>query len=786
MSRIKPLEGGLEIRCGAVVTRLTALRDDIIRVQINAPGVPDAAGSWAVLPASRGARALVAGADDAAGVGFDTASVKVRVAPDGSALTVYDMQGAVLLADAASGGVEIGSSGFTLAKAAPPDAHYFGLGDKAAPLDRRGRTFTLWNSDTYGFQEGEDPLYKSIPFFLGFRAGRAFGVLLDNTFRSVFDFAQSDPEAIRFGAAGGPIDYYVMAGPTPKDVVSAYAWLTGPAPLPPLWAFGFQQCRYSYMSEADVRSVAKCFRDEAIPCDVIWLDIDFQDRNRPFSVNTKAFPDLAAMIADLGVDGFQVVPITDLHIASTPRDRTYAPYVSGLAGDHFLRGADGKVFHGQVWPGPCVFPDFTRADTRAWWGELYRPFFEMGAAGFWNDMNEPALFKTPTKTMPLDVVHRIEEPGSPSRVTDQREIHNVYGMLNSRATFEGLLEIAPDRRPFVMTRASYAGGHRYAVTWTGDNSSTWNHLRLSTPMLLSLGLGGFVFAGDDLGGFDGSPSPDLLTAWLMLGMFNPIARDHTAKGTLSQEPWVHGDEHTAIRRRYIEERYRLLPYTYTLAEEASRTGAPMMRPLFVEFPDAAAGAPLDLIAPSQFMWGADLLVAPAPFGEQPAPYQVILPPGGWYDYWTGAPVGESKSNALLKRRITPRRGVLPVFVRAGAIIPRQPLVQSTAGRPDGPLRLDVYPGPDGQGSIYQDAGDGFGYRDGDYYRAVFRCHAAPDGLVVSRDPVEGDFRPWWKEITLVVHDPRKGASRPPTTITVGERDLAAGVTVRGRSEARRR
>jgi alpha-glucosidase len=786
MSEMKPLPGGLEIRCGAVVTRLTALRDDIIRVQISAPGVQDPAGSWAVLPASRDARAAVTGADDGAGVGFDTGWVKVRVAPGASTLTIYDLEGEVLLADAASGGIEIRPSGFTLAKAAPADAHYFGLGDKAAPLDRRGRTFTLWNSDTYGFQEGEDPLYKSIPFFLGFRAGRAVGVLLDNTYRGVFDFAQSDPGAIRFGAVGGPIDYYVMAGPTPKEVVSAYAWLTGPAPLPPLWAFGFQQCRYSYMSEAEVRGVARRFRDEAIPCDVIWLDIDFQDRNRPFSVNTKAFPDLPGMIADLGAAGFKVVPITDLHIARTPRDKTYAPYASGLAGDHFLRAANGRVFHGQVWPGPCVFPDFTRADTRAWWGELYRPFCAMGAAGFWNDMNEPALFKTPTKTMPLDVVHRIDEPGLPARITDQREIHNVYGMLNSRATFEGLLAIAPDKRPFVMTRASYAGGHRYAVTWTGDNSSTWNHLRLSTPMLLSLGLGGFVFAGDDLGGFDGSPSADLLTAWLMLGMFNPIARDHTAKGALPQEPWVHGPEHTAIRRRYIEERYRLLPYNYTLAEEASRTGVPMMRPLFMEFPDAAAGAPLDLIAPGQFMWGADLLVAPTPFGEQPAPYDVTFPPGGWYDYWSGILIGESGAKSPLKRRIAPRLGVLPVFVRAGAIIPRQPIVQSTADTPDGALQLDVFPGPDGQGSIYQDAGDGFGYRDGDSYRTTFRCHATPDRLVVSRDPVEGDFRPWWKEITLVVHHQHKGARRRPMKITVGEHDLAAGVTLRLQSEAGRR
>jgi alpha-glucosidase len=775
MFELRPSPGGAEMRCGAVTTRLTALRDDIIRVQVLAPGVPRADGSWAVLPASRAAAVPVVGADDRLGAGFDTERVMVRVSRDSGALAIHETTGAVILADAASGGLELRRDGFVLAKAAPADAHYFGLGDKAAPLDRRGRTFTLWNSDTYGFQEGEDPLYKSIPFFIGFRAGRAFGVLLDNTFRSVFDFAQSDPQAVRFGADGGPIDYYVIAGPTPKDVVSAYAWLTGPAPLPPLWALGFQQCRYSYMSQGEVRSVASRMRRERIPCDVIWLDIDFQDRNRPFTVDARAFPDLAGMIADLGAEGFQVVPITDLHIARTPRDPQYAPYASGLAGDHFLRAANGAVFQGSVWPGPSVFPDFTRADARAWWGELYRPLRAMGAAGFWNDMNEPALFKAPTKTMPLDVVHRIDDPDFPPRVTDQREIHNVYGLLNSRATFEGLLAIDPDKRPFVMTRASYAGGHRYAVTWTGDNSSTWNHLRLSTPMLLSLGLGGFVYAGVDLGGFDGSPSADLLTAWLMLGMFNPIARDHTAKGTLPQEPWVHGPGHTAIRRRYIEERYRLLPYNYTLAEEASRTGSPMMRPLFMEFPQAWGGRPLDLRAPGQFMWGPDLLVAPAPFGEQPAPYAVTLPPGGWYDYWTGRKVGGRGKSGLPRLSITPRSDVLPIFVRAGAIIPRQPLVQHTGETPRGPLQLDVYPGPDCHGTIYQDAGDGFGYREGDFYRATFRCRRTPEALVISRDPAEGDYRPWWREIAVVVHD--EGGAAKRRTVTANESDLARGVAL---------
>ncbi len=462
-------------------------------------------------------------------------------------------------------------------------------------------------------------------------------------------------------------------------MVERYAWLTGPTPLPPLWSLGFQQSRWSYAPRRVVEEIASHLRADRIPADVLWLDIDYQYKNRPFTVDPVGFPDFPGLIHKLTGEGFQTVAITDLHIARVAGEG-YAPYDSGVAGDHFVK-EHGREYVGSVWPGPSVFPDFTRAQTRTWFGGLFADLVKDGVAGIWNDMNEPAVFLTPTKTMPDDVEDRIDEPGFAKRTTTQLEIHNIFGMENTRATQEGLLTLRPNVRPFVMTRASYAGGQRYAVTWTGDNDSTWNHLKQTTPQLLNLGLSGFAMAGADVGGFAGSPSPALLTRWLMLAAFQPIDRDHSSKGTAPHEPWVDGPEQEAIRRRYIEERYKLMPYLYTTAEEMSRTGLPIVRPLFLEFPHAAPdNHPLDLDAPGEFLFGPSILVADSPSPDEVAPYEVHLPPGVWYDYWTGAPHGgaadalkdseakkaDAEAGATDRRlMVKPKLDELPVYVRGG-------------------------------------------------------------------------------------------------------------------------
>ena len=394
-----------------------------------------------------------------------------------------------------------------------------------------------------------------------------------------------------------------------------YTDLTGKAPLTPLWALGYQQSRWSYMSDAEVRRLAGTFRRDGFPLDVIWLDIDYQDHNRPFTVNKTTFPDMPALVRDMGESGIKLVPITDLHIAYLP-NQGYAPYDSGAVGNNFVHDANGKLYVAPVWPGPSVFPDFTRASTRAWWGSLYKDFIADGFAGFWNDMNEPAVFETPSHTMPLTNLHQVEGDDFAPRTATHAEIHNVYGMENSRGTYEGMLRLRPGIRPFVMTRASFAGGQRYAATWTGDNSSTWDHLRLSVEQLINLGLSGFSYSGADVGGFTGGPSPELLTRWFEVAAFSPVFRDHSTKDSPRAEPWVDGPEQLAIRKRYVEERYKLLPYIYALAEQNSRTGDPIMRPVFYDYPDALDS---DCDRSMTFTLGPSLLIAGPPKPEVPGP-----------------------------------------------------------------------------------------------------------------------------------------------------------------------
>ena len=540
---------GVDIEDGSTREEITALRDDVIRIRIGRNGKMPEDASWAVLPEARHSRINVTPESSAASFGFRTKSIQVEIARSNLHLTVRDLKGEIVQQDAMP--VRFDGDSFRISKTMPLDEHYFGLGDKTGPLDRRDESFSNWNTDAYRFQESTDPIYKSIPFFITYRAGLASGILLDNTWRTNFDFGKQLPGIYSFGAVDGPLDYYVIYGPSAKQVVKTYAWLTGTAPLPALWTLGFQQSRYTYVPQSRVIEVANRLRADHIPADAIYLDIGFQEKNRPFTVDRSLFPDLAGMVAELKANHFHVVAITDLHIAKLP-DHHYFPYDSGMAGDHFVKNPDGSVYSGVVWPGPSVFPDFTRKETRAWWGTLYQPLFKAGVAGFWNDMNEPSVFDSPTKTIPLDVIHCIDEPGFSKREATHAEIHDVYGMENSRATYEGLRTLDPGVRPFVLTRATYAGGQRYAATWTGDNSSSWNHLRMTTPMIENLGLSGFAFTGADVGGFAGTPPTDLLTKWLEIAAFQPIDRDHTELGTGDQEPWVGGPEQEAIRRRFIE------------------------------------------------------------------------------------------------------------------------------------------------------------------------------------------------------------------------------------------
>lgn len=742
---MQSIPNGIELQAGAARVRVTAVGPSTIRVRYAPDGSFPPDHSFAVLAQNNtiAPAVHVSNAPDTAELAMP--NFRVRIGKRPLSIAFVDANDNVILADDPHRPAIWNGASFRVFKVMPPDEHYFGLGEKAGPLDHRGHAFVNWNTDAYGYQEGDDPLYQTIPFFIGFRTGRAYGLFLDNTYRSSFDFGRGTRDDYSFGAEGGELNYYFFYGPDPRKVVEDYTGLTGRTPLPPLFALGFQQSRYSYYPQSRVLEIAKEFRDRKIPVDVIYLDIDYQYKNRPFTVDQERFPDFRGMIGELSKMGFKTVAITDLHIAKVPG---YKPYDEGASHHYFVTDPDGSEYVGTVWPGPSVFPDFTRAEVRQWWGSLYGDFVGDGIRGFWNDMNEPAIFLRADKTMPLDVVHHVEE-----RATTHREIHNVFGMQNACATFEGLLKLRPDERPLVLTRAGYSGTQRCAATWTGDNTSSWNHLKLSVPMLLNLGLSGYGFVGDDIGGYAGSPSPDLLTRWIELGAFNPFFRDHTEKNSADQEPWVHGPEQEAIRRRYIELRYELLPYIYTAMEETSRTGVSLMRPMFLEFPNDADLTTVD----NEFMFGDAFLVAPK-LTDAVDPIKVTLPAGTWFDFWTGKPTEGGRTV-----EINAKLDELPVYVRAGSIVPEQPLIQYVGQTPQGPLSIHVFPGPNCQGAVYADDGNTFAYKKGVFQRTSFTCESSSAGTTVNIAAPQGTFLPWWKEFDVTVH----GLTAAPHSVTVG-------------------
>ncbi len=589
---------------------------------------------------------------------------------------------------------------------------YYGFGEKAFPeMSRNGKFIVNWNTDTFSYPVGTDPIYQSIPFFYALRNGKAYGLFFNNTFRTWFDMGKTSPMRYSFGADGGELDYFVFNGGrerAPKMVLEDYANLTGKTPLPPMWALGNQQSRWSYFPEKRVREIADGFRSRKIPADVIYLDIDYMDGYRVFTWDKTRFPDPKKMIADLKADGFQTVLIIDPGIKVDPK---YDVYSEGKRLGIFVKNPDGTELNRNVWPQASAFPDFTDPKSREWFGAQFQTHIDEGVAGFWNDMNEPGVFLTettakpdtfhhPDKTFPYDTPHKGDGlPGT------HRRYHNVYGMLMSRSTFENVKKLNPEKRPFVLTRAGFAGVQRYSAVWSGDNYASWDHLALSIPMLANLSVSGVPFVGGDVGGFNDRPSGELYTRWLQASVLTPFLRSHSVGWAGDKEPWEYGDELTAINRSMIELRYRFLPYIYSLFYQHERTGQPVMRPLWFEFPNDR----LTYLNSDEYMVGPDVLVAPV-VKEGMRNRDVYLPAGAkWINWWTGETLDGGKQH-----RVDAPLERFPLFVRAGAVIPTQDVIQHTGETPGASLTLNVAvgvePGKTEKAEIHQDSGDGYGYR----------------------------------------------------------------------------
>ncbi|MEL7375699.1 MAG: TIM-barrel domain-containing protein, partial [Bacteroidota bacterium] len=453
---------------------------------------------------------------------------------------------------------------------------FYGLGDKTGDTDLRGRTYQNWCTDSFAYGNHSDELYRAIPFFYGLRKEGAYGIFLDNTHRTHFDFDSQKDGQINVWADGGDFDAYFIYGPQLDQVASRYIQLTGTPELPPLWALGYHQCRWSYYPESRVRELAQDFREKNFPCDAIYLDIDYMDGYRCFTWNEAYFPDPKRLVSDLRKSKFETVVMIDPGLRV---DEEYEVYKSGIKQDVFCRRKDGRHMVGPVWPPACVWPDYTKPNARAWWGQLYKKLYkQQGISGFWNDMNEPAVFKVNSMTFPGDVRHDFEGHGA-----DHNAMHNVYGMQMTRATYDGLKQLKPQKRPFLLCRATYSGGQRYAALWTGDNIASWEHLVLANRQCLRLSISGFSFVGTDIGGFVDDPTGELMVRWLQLGVFHPLMRVHSMGNNTdgaaeaeadavkqaemmhrqNQEPWVYGEPYTSQARAAIELRYRLLPYLYT-------------------------------------------------------------------------------------------------------------------------------------------------------------------------------------------------------------------------------
>ena len=593
---------------------------------------------------------------------------------------------------------------------------YYGFGEKAfAGMSRNGQYIVNWNTDTYAYPQGLDPIYQTIPFFYAVSNGKTYGLFLNNTFRSYFDMGKTAPDRYTFGADGGELDYFVFTGGkerTPHQVLEDYANLTGKTPLPPLWALGNQQSRWSYSPESRVREIANGFRSRKIPADVIYLDIDYMNEYRVFTWNKERFPNPSKLVSDLAADGFKTVLIVD---PGVKKDENYSVYTDGKKQGVFVKNPDGSELNMSVWAGNSAFPDFTDPKARAWFGAQYKKNTDEGVAGFWNDMNEPATFLNdksaqppiyhhPGKTFPVDTPQAGD--GFPAA---HRRYHNVYGMQMARSTFEGLKKLQPEKRPFVLTRAGFAGVQRFSAIWTGDNVASWEHLQLSVPMLANLSVSGVPFVGADVGGFSGVPSGELYARWLQAAALTPFLRSHSETGIANKEPWEYGDDFTKINRASIELRYQFLPYLYTLFREHEETGMPVMRPLWFEY----AGDTNTYLVDDEYLVGKDLLVAPV-LKDNQRKRQVYFPKG---DDWRDWQTGELYKGGTYVQIDAPLDKLL-LFARVGAIIPNQPTIQHTGEMKNAPLILTVIAGSAPEktetAKVFQDAGEGFGYRQNDF------------------------------------------------------------------------
>ncbi len=755
--------------CGVSIVELQILAPDLVRVRLAPNGLFEPDYSWAVVKRDW-PKVDFKLEDTGRSLRIKTAELVVEVTKSPCRLSFLDSEGLVVNSDYPPYGMGWSGKRVKCWKSLEYDEHFYGFGEKTGRLDKRRSIMVMWNTDAFRYGPETDPLYKSIPFFIGIRKKKAYGIFFDNTYKTVFDMGHTAEDFYSLEAFGGELNYYFIYGPSVKKVLERYTELTGRPLLHPRWALGHQQCRYSYYPAERLILLAEEFRKTRIPCDVFYLDIHYKDRYQSFTWDRSRFPEPEKLVSEMKARGFKLIPIVNPGVKADPSNKMF---VEGVQKDYFCKYPTGELYLARVWPGTCAFPDFTRDDVREWWGGLHSEYVRMGFEGIWNDMNEPAVFVERSipkqlasilepymnlllgrgapitelmthRTMDLDVIHYDRGLNS-----THEKIHNVYGMLMCMATYEGLRRLRPGRRPFILTRAAYAGIQRYSAVWTGDNTSSWEHLALQIPMLLNLGLSGIPMVGDDIGGFASSPTPELLTRWYQIGAFIPICRNHTILGSYDQEPWVYGEKYLEIIRAFLELRYQLIPYLYTLLYQASKTGHPIIRPLLLECQDD----PNTYTVQDEFLVGEFILVAPI-VQENANRRLVYLPRGRWIDYWSDSSI---QGPAYIEVEAPIERA--PIFIKSGSIIPMQPKMLYLGSSPADQLFIHVYPSDSSSFTLYEDDGESLDYEKGGYLLTPILCKVEGDKLLFMVGDREGAYSPPPRHLVITIHLVEKKPTR---------------------------
>ncbi|WP_297337858.1 glycoside hydrolase family 31 protein [Algoriphagus sp.] len=658
-----------------------------------------------------------------------TSLLRVEILLSGFLIRFFTREGEFINEDDSLGISWIGTE-VSCYKRVRPAEKFIGLGEKTGNLNRAGNAFTNWNTDYFAYGVGDDPLYMSIPFYIGIHEKANYGIFFDNTHKSVFNFGASTNRFIYFSAEDGDMNYFFIYRPSVSEIISGYTELTGRMEMPPIWSLGFQQCRYSYYPDSEVKTLANTFRDKDMPADVIYLDIHHMEEYKVFTFDGKSFPDPKGLITELKKKGFKVVVIMDPGIKI---EKGYFPYDEGIQQGLFVNYPDGEEYQAQVWPGWCAFPDFTNEQTRAWWAEKMAFYTEAGVDGFWTDMNEPASWGQFTPNL--------IEFSFEGETVSHRKARNIYGMQMARSAQEGSKLNRKNQRPFILTRSGYAGIQRYAAAWTGDNVASEEHMLAGVRLVNSLGISGVSFAGYDVGGFAGEASKSLFARWMSLGVFAPLFRAHSMINSNDAEPWAFGEEVEEISRNYMKLRYALLPTIYSKFYQSTQDGLPLSKSLAISFPHDPNV--FQTAYQNHYLFCDHFLVAPVESTRDIA--KVYLPKGSWY-YLYSDKFYLGNQEIYLETPLN----YLPVLVEESAIFTTQSPISHSGEAPDGVLSIHLYKGEkENQFIHYEDDGESYEYLNNGFFKRII--HYSPAEMTLILQESTGEFESKYEQVNLYLH-----------------------------------